>query len=143
MKRVVAETYCEHITTLKVSDPKTESAVREIPLPLFLSIMLADRLRKRNAAQDDYIFQNKKGAIPNPRTVQKRFEKLTQKIGIKGAHMHTLRHTFAMRCLERGMGYKALSEILGHSSSAITIKCYDNCTKESKEKIMHTAHMIA
>ena len=57
--------------------------------------------------------------------------------------MHTLRHTFAMRSLERGIGYKALSEILGHSSSQMTIRHYDNCTLEQKQNAMHTAQMIA
>ncbi len=57
--------------------------------------------------------------------------------------MHTLRHTFAMRCLERRMGYKALSEILGHSSPDMTIKHYDNCTLEEKQQVMHSARLIA
>lgn len=141
VKRIAVEG--EHATELKIGAPKTENAVREIPLPFFLTKMLMNRFHETGAMQQDYIFENKKGSIPNPRTMQKRFAQLTQKAGINGAHMHTLRHTFAMRCLERGMGYKALSEILGHGSSAVTIKCYDNCTKESKEKIMRTAHMIA
>ena len=130
-------------TKLVVGDPKTESSVREIPLPFFLTKMLLDQRQEAGASKENYIFQNSKGYAADPRTVQKQFERLTEKAGICGAHMHTLRHTFAMRCLERGMGYKALSEILGHSSSNITIKCYDNCTKESKQKLMHSVSLMA
>ncbi len=81
--------------------------------------------------------------MADPRTVQIRFSKMTKRLGIKGAHMHTLRHTFAMRALQMGMGYKALSEILGHSSSKITIEHYDNCTWEDKKKLMDKISLIA
>ena len=130
-------------TKLIVGAPKTESSVREIPLPFFLLKMLSDRMQQAGAAGSAFIFPNSKGGAAEPRTVQKRFERLTKALGIRGAHMHTLRHTFAMRSLERGMGYKALSEILGHSSPDMTIKHYDNCTLEKKQQVMHTARLIA
>ena len=143
VKRVAAGFLDGTATKLVVGDPKTESSVREIPLPFFLAKMLFDQMERTGAMEGDYIFQNSKGSAADPRTVQKQFERLLKKAGIRGVHMHTLRHTFAMRCLERGMGYKALSEILGHSSSATTIKCYDNCTMESKQKLMHSARMVS
>ena len=62
--------------------------------------------------------------------------------GVCKIHMHTLRHTFAMRCLERGMGYKALSELLGHSSTRMTMEHYDNCTQESKKEILGSAQPL-
>lgn len=130
-------------TRLIVGAPKTDSSVREIPLPVFLLKLLADRMSNANAAEDEFIFPSAKGGAAEPRTVQKRFERLAEKAGIRGAHMHTLRHTFAMRSLERGMGYKGLSEILGHSSSEITIRHYDNCTLEKKQEIMQNAKLIA
>ena len=143
VKRVSSDSQNGTATKLVVGDPKTESSVREIPLPFFLSKMLSDQMESNGASEGDYIFRNSKGSAADPRTVQKQFERLLKKAGIRGVHMHTLRHTFAMRCLERGMGYKALSEILGHSSSDTTIKCYDNCTKESKQKLMHSVRMVA
>ena len=142
VKRVPAGFQNKTASKLVVGDPKTESSVREIPLPFFLAKMISYQMERSDASKDDYMFQNSKGSAADPRTVQKQFEQFLKKAGICGAHMHTLRHTFAMRCLERGMGYKALSEILGHSSSNITIKCYDNCTKESKQRLMHSVHMM-
>ena len=100
-------------------------------------------MHKTGVSDSDFIFHNSKGASADPRTVQKRFARLAKRAGVHGAHLHTLRHTFAMRCLERGMGYKALSEILGHSSSQMTIRHYDNCTMEKKQKVMYSASMIA
>ena len=129
-------------TLLVVADPKTESAVRDIPLPYFLTQLLSNRMLQSHASANDYIFSNTKSGPSDPRAIQARFARLAEKLEIKGAHLHTLRHTFAMRCLENGMGYKALSEILGHSSSRITIQCYDNCTWESKERIMNSSHLL-
>lgn len=139
VKRVTVDS----TTRLIVGAPKTESSKREIPLPFFLLKMLADRLQESEADGDAFIFSNAKGGAAEPRTIQKRFDRLARKAGIRGAHMHTLRHTFAMRCLERRMGYKALSEILGHSSPDMTIKHYDNCTLEEKQQVMHSARLIA
>lgn len=130
-------------TMLVVGKTKTESSVREIPLPLFLLRILQDRMEKVGAAEGDFVFPDSRGGAGEPRTIQKRFNRLAKKAGLRGAHMHTLRHTFAMRCLERGMGYKALSEILGHSSSQMTIRHYDNCTMETKQNVMRSARLIA
>ena len=105
--------------------------------------LLLERMEQSHAGEDDFIFQNTKGGAAEPRTIQAKFARITKKLGMRGAHLHTLRHTFAMRCLERGMGYKALSEILGHSSSKITIEHYDNCTWESKARVMYSARLIA
>lgn len=143
VKRIAAKGESGATTCLVVGGAKTESSVREIPLPLFLSGMLRHRMEEQNAQNSDFIFAGRDGGAAEPRTVQKRFARLAGKTGIRGAHMHTLRHTFAMRCLERGMGYKALSEILGHSSSQMTIRHYDNCTMEKKQRVMRSASMIA
>ena len=56
--------------------------------------------------------------------------------------MHTLRHTFATRCLEHGIGYEVLSELLGHSSPQITLKFYVHCTPATKRKSMDQLLMI-
>lgn len=143
VKRVATGAAAGRASKLIVDVPKTESSAREIPLPFFLLKMLADRMENAGATGDAFIFPNTRGGAADPRTVQKRFERLTKKLGIRGAHMHTLRHTFAMRCLERGMGYKGLSELLGHSSSETTIRHYDNCTMEKKQKVMESAKLIA
>ena len=48
--------------------------------------------------------------------------------------MHTLRHTFATRCIEAGMRPKTLQQILGHSSINITMNLYVHVTDEEKMK---------
>lgn len=143
VKRVGAFAGSETATALQVGAPKTENSIREIPLPFFISNLLKERMKKTGSVEKDYIFQNGKGGPADPRTVQKRMKSLFTKAEIQGAHPHTLRHTFSMRFLEQNPGaYKALSEILGHSSSAVTIKCYDNCTMDKKRQSMQKLRRV-
>lgn len=51
-------------------------------------------------------------------------------------NFHTLRHTFATRCIELGFDYKTLSEILGHSDVQITLSMYVHPSNELKYKNM-------
>lgn len=59
-----------------------------------------------------------------PRALQYRLKKYTEECGLKDVHFHTLRHTFATRCVEVGFEIKSLSEVLGHSSTTITLDRY-------------------
>ena len=127
---------------LLIGSPKTESSVREIPLPEFLTQMLRERKTRMGAGEGEFLFPNTRGRAAEPRTMQVRLKRGMEKLGLVGVHFHTLRHTFAMRCLERGMSYKAVSELLGHSSSQITMKYYDHCTRESKIRLMQSVRLL-
>ena len=48
----------------------------------------------------------------------------TTALNLENVHFHTLRHTFATRCIEVGCDIKTLSEILGHSSISMTMNRY-------------------
>ena len=50
--------------------------------------------------------------------------------------MHSLRHTFATRCIEAGMRPKTLQQILGHYSMNTTMNLYVHVTDEEKAKEM-------
>ena len=51
--------------------------------------------------------------------------------------MHALRHTFATRCIERGVKPKALQKILGHSNLATTMDTYVHMTDDSLAEAMN------
>ena len=71
-----------------------------------------------------------------PRTLQYRLKKYTNACGLEGVHFHTLRHTFATRCVEVGFEIKSLSEILGHSSTTITLDRYVHSSMDLKRDNM-------
>ena len=72
------------------------------------------------------------------------FQRAIQKYGvldpnIKGkVSLHSLRHTFATRCIEAGMQPKVLQKLLGHSDIQVTLNTYcdafENFQKENIEK---------
>ena len=74
-----------------------------------------------------YVLTGKAGYFLEPRTLQYRMRQYTKDCDLKNVHFHTLRHSFATRCVEAGFEIRSLSEILGHSS---TRKIEDNVEKE-------------
>ena len=68
------------------------------------------------------------------RTMQNKFKYALRMCGIEDANFHSLRHTFATRCIETGVDVKCLSEILGHASVNITLNRYVHPSMELKAK---------
>ena len=56
--------------------------------------------------------------------------KVCEDAGIKNISMHTLRHTFATRCIERGVPIKALQTILGHANITTTMDTYVHASED-------------
>ena len=117
-------------TELKISTPKSESSVREIPLPKFL-------IAKLEAIKSGSGFLiNKKGEFIEPNVYSRRYKKILAELDIPYRKYHSTRHTFATRALEIGMDVKTLSEILGHSSPTVTLNLYAHSLPEHKRKEM-------
>ena len=60
--------------------------------------------------------------------------KLCDEAGIKHFCMHALRHTFATRCIERGVHPKALQKLLGHKLLSTTMDIYVGVSEETKRE---------
>jgi site-specific recombinase XerD len=55
--------------------------------------------------------------------------------------MHSLRHTFATRCIERGVSIKALQRIMGHANIATTLDIYVHVSDEFLQDAMQIFEM--
>lgn len=55
-------------------------------------------------------------------------------ISEKPFNLHMLRHTFATRCIENGVDYLTLKDILGHSDIKVTLDTYCDVLGEYKER---------
>lgn len=72
----------------------------------------------------DVVFKDKFGMPIRSSTYGEHLERLAIRYNIEHFTPHTLRHTFATRCVEDGVNIKALSKILGHKSVTFTYNRY-------------------
>ena len=107
-------------TRLVVGCPKSDTSARIIPLSEG-AVRLCNAIGVRDASA--YLLTGTEHYM-EPRTLQYRMEKYAKSCALEKVHFHTLRHTFATRCVEAGFEIKSLSEILGHSSTGITMDRY-------------------
>ena len=140
---VVKLSHQESIT----KDPKTSSGDRMVYLRKEMCQLLKawrkecewDRQQTANetVSEDDYLFRQPNGKPMNPCTFTYRFKWILKANNLPlDLNVHSLRHTFATRALERGMDYKTLSAILGHYSVAFTMDTYVHSMDEHKRHEM-------
>ena len=125
-------------TRVVIGAPKSDTSARTIPLTE-QAVKLCHRFALKNAAA--YILTGTEKYM-EPRTLQYRIEKYTKKCGLSGVHAHTLRHTFATRAVEVGFEIKSLSEVLGHSTTTITLERYVHSSMELKRANMDKLTVI-
>lgn len=127
-----------------VGELKTSSGQRDIPMTQVSYDLLIDIKRKQiNKKQKvvlfefaEHVFLNRNGKLISNSNYDRYLEKLCVKAGIEKISMHTLRHTFATRCIESGMKPKTLQKILGHANISMTMDLYVHVTEDEKEKEM-------
>lgn len=126
-------------TQILITEPKSYSAIRTIPLPDFLIEMMQPFAASPNA----FVLSGDSKAYVEPRTMQNRFKTYLSESKISDANFHALRHTFATRCIEIGFDVKTLSEILGHSSVKITLDKYVHSSLTLKRSNMEKLQYVA
>ncbi len=115
-------------TKVMIGCPKSDTSIRTIPLT-----DSAVRLCRQYDPHCPAAFLlTGTEQFMEPRLVQIRLAKYVKACGLEGVHFHTIRHTFATRCVEAGFEIKSLSEILGHANTSITMDCYVHSSMELK-----------
>ncbi len=115
-------------TKLIIDTPKTKASKREIPISTVLLPLL---LILRDMSTSEFVISDTMTFV-SPRTYEYRYHKVLKNCGIESVNYHTLRHTFATRCIEAGVDVKSLSEILGHSNVSVTLNTYVHSSIELK-----------
>jgi integrase len=125
---------------LVFSEPKTDRSRRTVPLSPAVVAMLrrhrkahaAEKLWARNQWHDSgLVFTRESGTPVDPRNLLRVVEVAAVKAGAAGVGVHTLRHSAAVGWLEAGVHIKAVADLLGHSSIAITGDVYGHTSDDT------------
>ncbi|MGX7203101.1 hypothetical protein BCR22_11785 [Enterococcus plantarum] len=116
-------------TKVVVQSPKSNSSVRVIPI----SSTIREELKKlEELSESPYVFGT---IVPiEPRLITYWFKKIIAELDIHDVTFHSLRHTFATRCLEKGVTIATISELLGHHSIKLTLDTYINTFLSEKRE---------
>ena len=124
-------------TKIIITDPKSDTSRRTIPIPEFMIVFL----KKFRGKAKNFVLSGNEKPI-EPRTMQYRFARILKNGNLPSVHFHALRHMFATNCIKLGFDVKALSEILGHSGVEITLNRYVHSSFEQKVEYMDRLKMI-
>jgi integrase len=125
---------------LLISEPKTDRSRRTVPLsPAVVTLLrkhkttqTAERLRAGNQWTDSgLVFTTEVGTPVDPRNLLRVVETAATTAGVAGVGVHTLRHSAAVGWLEAGVHIKAVADLLGHSSIAITGDVYGHTSDDT------------
>lgn len=92
---------------------------RQIPINGRLTEVLKE-VRQQNQLRSIYVFCDAQGR--RFKEVKSSFQGACRRAGIKDFTFHDLRHTFASHLVMRGIGLRAVQELLGHADLKMTMR---------------------
>lgn len=125
-------------TKLTFGTPKSEKSKRKIPLlPELIDGLHRHRIKQEQIRtlagkrwkEHGLIFSTEIGTPIDPSNFWRFLDKISTKAKIDRVNVHALRHAFASNALERGIGMKMVSDVLGHSSIKVTADIYTHVSQ--------------
>lgn len=114
-----------------VDTPKN-GRTREVDIGPETAVLL-EALRAQSLGE--YVFTQENSAEPmHPQSPTRYLKKLSAKCGVPDLHPHKLRHTFASVAITAGADVASVSEALGHSDKAVTLRMYTHADAESRKR---------
>lgn len=118
---------------------KTKNGMRSVPIDqVSLAPLLRYAISVRSKNQYNLLFYNTQyDCFCRSTSVNTVFQLICQRAGIQNeGGSHVLRHTFATRCIEAGVGPETLRTWLGHKDVSTTINTYINVFQKHQDKQM-------
>lgn len=136
IERTVQRIEAHEGTQLVIQPPKSENSRRCVPLPADMLALLKKEIRKLPA--EAFLLTGSTQRPMEPRTMQYRYKAYLLRCGIRYRNFHTLRHTYATRCMECGVDTKSISEMLGHADVRITLRTYVHSSMTHKRQVIQS-----
>lgn len=83
--------------------------------------------------KDQLLFVSNAGTYADPANINHVLKSICKKLDIPNVTSHSLRHTFATRCIEAGMQLVTAQRLLGHSNVGVTLNVYTSVFNRYKE----------
>jgi integrase len=126
-------------------DTKTEGSRRTIRVPVpLLAALRFHKISQKEAKlvagtrwkgnQWDLVFTSEVGTAVDPRNINRNFDLLLKKAGLKPMRFHDTRHTAAALMLAQGIELKVVSQILGHSRISTTADIYGHLLPRQQQE---------
>ena len=129
-------------TVPTLTEPKTASSRRLVTVPAeTVAALKAQRVGQAEVrlimgggySDEGFVFAGAAGDPLKPATVSRAFGRLVARLGLPKLTVHGLRHTWVTVALGSGVPAKVASEVLGHSSIAITMDTYSHALPGMQE----------
>lgn len=93
------------------------------------------RIEQAKKAVSAFAFTKEGSPEPmHPQSPTRYLKKLSERSDIPDLHPHKLRHTFASIAITNGADVASVSEVLGHSDKAVTLRMYTHADQESMKR---------
>lgn len=103
--------------------------------PDVMAILMALRQEQASRALSRYVFTQDNSSDPMfPQSPERYMQNFAARYGIDHLHPHKLRHSFASIAITSGADVASISEILGHSDKAVTLRTYAHADSESRKR---------
>lgn len=135
-------------THLDVTDPKTASSIRTIPVdPVVLEELRKHRTwhleeQLQNNYRTNYIFTTDSGEFLNPKNLDRALSRYYKRIGVEPKTIHTFRHTYGTNLCKSGISIETASALMGHSDISTTAKYYVNVSEDAKQAAALTLRRV-
>lgn len=115
--------------------PKTEAGNRIIPIPDVIYPYIKEQIEVGKNNFENLLFTNNNKLVRH-NNINDQLKRRLINLGIynKNITTHSLRHTYATRCIEGGMQAIVLSKLLGHSDIRTTLNVYVKVFNEYQTK---------
>lgn len=123
-------------TKVVITQPKTGASVREIPI----STCIYNAIQQLLPENKEYYVLTNSSKYMEPRSYRIYYEHFLEELSMRRLKFHSLRHTFATKCIENGTDSKSVSELLGHSNISITLNLYVHPNMETKRKCIENMY---